>query len=140
VSKEGTISSFYWADMSSFPPHDHNARFKYTEPPNPHWKYGEKIDATPFGKEWAKGEEEGWKHVDPATENLTYASHIYRDSRIYVNVRALYQLMTSGIVPRPIAFVSTISDDGVGNLAPFRYASSWYFRGCVNVHPAGLTW
>jgi flavin reductase (DIM6/NTAB) family NADH-FMN oxidoreductase RutF len=35
---------------------------------------------------------------------------------------ALYQLMLSGIVPRPIAFVSTISNDGVENLAPF----SWF--------------
>ena len=32
--------------------------------------------------------------------------------------------MISGIVPRPVAFVSTISEDGVENLAPFRYASA----------------
>lgn len=30
--------------------------------------------------------------------------------------------MTSGIVPRPIAFVSTISEDGIENLAPFSLA------------------
>ena len=30
--------------------------------------------------------------------------------------------MTSAIVPRPIAFVSTISKSGHENLAPFRYA------------------
>ena len=29
--------------------------------------------------------------------------------------------MISGIVPRPIAFVSSVSADGVENLAPFRY-------------------
>ena len=29
--------------------------------------------------------------------------------------------MISGIVPRPIAFVSSLSEDGVANLAPFRY-------------------
>lgn len=34
--------------------------------------------------------------------------------------RKLYQLMVSGIVPRPIAFVSTISESGTENLAPFR--------------------
>lgn len=34
----------------------------------------------------------------------------------------LYKLMISGIAPRPIAFVSTISDDGIENLAPYRYA------------------
>ena len=30
--------------------------------------------------------------------------------------------MKSGIVPRPIAFVSTTSADGIDNIAPFRYA------------------
>jgi flavin reductase (DIM6/NTAB) family NADH-FMN oxidoreductase RutF len=33
----------------------------------------------------------------------------------------LYRLMSSFIVPRPIAFVSTISPDGVRNVAPFSY-------------------
>lgn len=33
-----------------------------------------------------------------------------------------YALLISGIVPRPVAFVSTLSEDGVENLAPFRYA------------------
>lgn len=32
----------------------------------------------------------------------------------------LYALMISGVVPRPIALVSTISEEGVENLAPFR--------------------
>ena len=32
----------------------------------------------------------------------------------------LYALMISGIVPRPIALVSTISEEGIENLAPFR--------------------
>ena len=43
--------------------------------------------------------------IDPAHEN-------------HVNV---YKLMTGIIVPRPIAFVSTISVDGVRNLAPFSF-------------------
>lgn len=33
----------------------------------------------------------------------------------------LYQLMTSVIAPRPIAWVSTLSREGVRNLAPFSY-------------------
>ncbi len=33
----------------------------------------------------------------------------------------IYQLMTSVIAPRPIAWVSTVSRDGVVNLAPFSY-------------------
>lgn len=34
--------------------------------------------------------------------------------------RTMYRLLTSAIIPRPIAFVSTLSTDGVANLAPFR--------------------
>jgi flavin reductase (DIM6/NTAB) family NADH-FMN oxidoreductase RutF len=33
----------------------------------------------------------------------------------------IYKLMTGAIVPRPIAFVSTVSADGVFNLAPFSF-------------------
>jgi flavin reductase (DIM6/NTAB) family NADH-FMN oxidoreductase RutF len=36
-------------------------------------------------------------------------------------VRNIYRLMISVIVPRPIAFVSTISPDGILNLAPFSF-------------------
>ena len=32
-----------------------------------------------------------------------------------------YKLLIGGIVPRPIAFVSTISVDGIANLAPFSF-------------------
>jgi flavin reductase (DIM6/NTAB) family NADH-FMN oxidoreductase RutF len=35
--------------------------------------------------------------------------------------RDVYRLMAAAIVPRPIAFVSTISPDGVPNLAPFSF-------------------
>jgi flavin reductase (DIM6/NTAB) family NADH-FMN oxidoreductase RutF len=35
--------------------------------------------------------------------------------------RDIYRLMIGAIVPRPTAFVSTISADGVFNLAPFSY-------------------
>ena len=34
---------------------------------------------------------------------------------------SIYKLMTGAIVPRPIAFVSTISPDGILNLAPFSF-------------------
>lgn len=32
-----------------------------------------------------------------------------------------YKLLTSAVIPRPIAWVSTLSDDGVPNLAPFSF-------------------
>lgn len=37
--------------------------------------------------------------------------------------RDIYKLMTGIIVPRPVALVSTISRDGVANLAPFSFFS-----------------
>lgn len=35
--------------------------------------------------------------------------------------RALYRLLTSLVVPRPIAWVSTVGEDGVANIAPHSY-------------------
>jgi flavin reductase (DIM6/NTAB) family NADH-FMN oxidoreductase RutF len=35
--------------------------------------------------------------------------------------RNVYKLMIGAIVPRPIAFVSTLSTDGIANLAPFSF-------------------
>ncbi|WP_457639713.1 flavin reductase family protein [Persephonella sp.] len=35
--------------------------------------------------------------------------------------KQVYKLMTSVIVPRPIAWISTVSRDGVYNIAPFSY-------------------
>ncbi|MBX9720079.1 MAG: flavin reductase family protein [Candidatus Obscuribacterales bacterium] len=37
------------------------------------------------------------------------------------NVRGVYELLISAVVPRPIAWVSTRSEDGVDNLAPFSF-------------------
>ncbi|MGH9589324.1 MAG: flavin reductase family protein [Terracidiphilus sp.] len=42
----------------------------------------------------------------------------------------IYKLMIGVIVPRPIAFVSTVDADGVRNLAPFSY-----FTGCSTNPP-----
>ncbi|HEV2273810.1 MAG TPA: flavin reductase family protein [Acidobacteriaceae bacterium] len=36
-------------------------------------------------------------------------------------VSDIYQLLVGSVVPRPIAFVSTVDADGVRNLAPFSY-------------------
>lgn len=41
---------------------------------------------------------------------------------------SLYPLMTAVVVPRPIAWVSTVSADGVGNLAPH----SFFTVACAN--------
>jgi flavin reductase (DIM6/NTAB) family NADH-FMN oxidoreductase RutF len=42
--------------------------------------------------------------------------------------RAFYRLLTAVVVPRPIAWVSTVSADGVDNLAPH----SFFTVACVN--------
>jgi flavin reductase (DIM6/NTAB) family NADH-FMN oxidoreductase RutF len=36
-------------------------------------------------------------------------------------LKSSYQLVISAVVPRPIAFVSTVDASGVRNLAPFSY-------------------
>ena len=33
----------------------------------------------------------------------------------------IYKIMIGAIIPRPIAFVSTLSPEGIGNLAPFSF-------------------
>ncbi len=38
-----------------------------------------------------------------------------------IDRKQIYKLMTSTIVPRPIAWISTVSKDGIYNLAPFSY-------------------
>lgn len=37
--------------------------------------------------------------------------------------RRMYQVLTASVVPRPIAWVATVSDDGVANLAPYSFFS-----------------
>ncbi|KAI0827582.1 hypothetical protein BC628DRAFT_1367476 [Trametes gibbosa] len=85
---------------------DNTTRPKYTESPNPKFVYGQKVDETSGGKEWVESAKNGWKTVDASTEDPG----------------KLYALMISGIVPRPIAFVSSVSEDGTENIAPF----SWF--------------
>ena len=63
--------------------------------PRPDWKPGDRI-ASPV---------ESWESIDP-TE---------------VDAHTMYKLIIGSVVPRPIAFVSTCSANGVGNLAPYSF-------------------
>ena len=63
--------------------------------PNPNWKLGDKI-------------------VSPVKEMITL-------DPTTLPVQDVYKLMIGSIVPRPIAFVSTINNQGQSNLAPFSY-------------------
>ncbi len=40
-----------------------------------------------------------------------------------------YKLLTAVVVPRPIAWVSTMSHDGTPNLAPAKFCGKWYRSG-----------
>jgi flavin reductase (DIM6/NTAB) family NADH-FMN oxidoreductase RutF len=56
--------------------------------------------------------------------------------------RNVYQLMVGAIVPRPIAFVSSVSSSGVLNLAPFSYFTAASSNPpvicfCTSVRPDG---
>ncbi|KAJ7698546.1 hypothetical protein B0H17DRAFT_1158278 [Mycena rosella] len=91
--------------------------FKYTQPPDPSWTFGQPIIATEQGRKWTEEEKEGWKTINAAEEDP----------------KVMYALCISGLTPRPIAFVSTISDDGVENIAPF----TWFNQ--VSHNPAVIS-
>jgi flavin reductase (DIM6/NTAB) family NADH-FMN oxidoreductase RutF len=63
--------------------------------PNSEWRPGDKIEA-PVGN---------WKTFEADK----------------ISQREMYRFIIGAIVPRPIAFVSTISKEGVGNLAPYSF-------------------
>lgn len=86
----------------SRPDFDREATFSFTKTVAPSWKPGSGANDLPIPA--------GAKHItiDPHAEGRP---PVYN-----------YKLMTSAIVPRPIAFVSTLSKDGkTTNLAPFSY-------------------
>ena len=56
----------------SLPPFDSSAQSIYTQPPNPTWTYGQRVDATPEGKAWVSGESEGWKVYNTAETDKGY--------------------------------------------------------------------
>jgi len=83
------------------PPWKPAERVAITESPEPTWSYGS--GASDGGDSLLKEHIE----IDPFAEGRPMFHN--------------YSLLVSGIVPRPIGFVSTISKDGRQNLAPFSY-------------------
>lgn len=84
------------------PEFDHKAPINVVKSPNSSWKYGQGVNDG--GASLRK------KHVeiDPFARGRSMMSN--------------YKLLVSGIVPRPIAFISTLSADGKrSNLSPFSY-------------------
>ncbi|KAG5352360.1 hypothetical protein C0989_002681 [Termitomyces sp. Mn162] len=57
--------------------------FKITDAPNPTWTYGEKVGATPQGREWLDGEEAGWKTVDTSkVEDPRFTSKLLASEKV----------------------------------------------------------
>lgn len=87
------------AQRPDFDPH---RKIEVTKHPNPTWTYGQgvsRIDAE---------ESAGHREIDP-----------YASDRPMINN---YRLLVSGIAPRPVGFISTVSGDGATrNLSPFSY-------------------
>ncbi|KAI0000381.1 hypothetical protein BJV77DRAFT_1058007 [Russula vinacea] len=81
--------------------------FRLTGPPNVGWKVGDGLLNTRLGRDWKTDEELGWKTWDMAQTSPSDAT----------------QMLNSTVVPRPIAFVSTLSTENKPNLAPFRYGT-----------------
>jgi len=90
----------------SLPPFDHSFVPKYTAAPNREWKVGDKAGVTASSKQWLEdGEKAGYKVIDTSA----------------ASPHDLYTMMISGIIPRPIGFVSSVSETGEENLAPFSF-------------------
>ncbi|CAG8236425.1 unnamed protein product [Penicillium salamii] len=97
------VSPEFEKTQASRPDFDHDAKVTYTKSPNPTWQEGE--GANDGGESLKKDHVE----IDPNEEGRPAASN--------------YKLLISGMVPRPIALISTQSSDGkTSNLAPFSYA------------------
>ncbi|KJA29049.1 hypothetical protein HYPSUDRAFT_128712 [Hypholoma sublateritium FD-334 SS-4] len=89
---------------SARPSFNHNATFSYVQPPAAEWRFGDGQ-----GRELPDVNSSNRKTWDLSNPD---------------NMRDSYRLLTSAIIPRPIALVSTLSRDGQPNLAPFRFEFS----------------
>lgn len=86
---------------ASRPDFDQNQSVQFSKTPQPDWKPGQ-------GANNPSGLSKKHREIDPNAEGRPAVHN--------------YKLLISGIVPRPIGFVSTISKDGKStNLAPFSY-------------------
>lgn len=94
--------------------------FKLTQPPNPSWKLGQGLPRQGIAGNWMEEEKKGWMTWD-LDETPSKQVHSMRYCMVLIFSRDTYRLLTSAIVPRPIAFISSLSSDGIPNLAPFRW-------------------
>jgi len=84
-------------------PFETTAQFHFTQTPQPDWKPGQGANTL----------------ADPANSTQTH-----REINPFEEGRPLlsnYKLLISGIIPRPVGFLSTIAEDGTPNLAPYSF-------------------
>ncbi|KAK4702237.1 hypothetical protein P7C70_g3987, partial [Phenoliferia sp. Uapishka_3] len=82
-------------------PFDKEAPWEVTKTVDPTWPIGGGLNDIP----WPKASEGKWLEVDPLQRPKT----------------DVYRMMISGVNPRPVAFISTVNEAGVTNLAPFSF-------------------
>ncbi|KAK6454411.1 uncharacterized protein RJT20DRAFT_130539 [Scheffersomyces xylosifermentans] len=85
---------------NSRPPFEFEQEWHYTQSPVKDWKIGSGAN----DEEWKKHKK---LEIDPNGEGRSPVDN--------------YKTLISAITPRPIGFISSISKDGVRNLAPFSY-------------------
>ncbi|KAH7179305.1 uncharacterized protein B0J16DRAFT_168696 [Fusarium flagelliforme] len=90
--------------IANRPDFDHsNKPIEITKSPDPTWSYGDGVRPS----------------KTPATHSIHKEIDPYSPDR---SVSQNYRLLISGIAPRPVGFISTVSKDGnTKNLAPFSY-------------------
>ncbi|KAK0226013.1 hypothetical protein IW262DRAFT_1266605 [Armillaria fumosa] len=94
--------------------------------PSPAWKAGQGLpEVQSSWKKDVDGPRKSWNLEEMPTRSVlvTYHSAPLPHLNTYIPCRDVYKLLTSAIVPRPIALTSSLSPDGVPNLAPFSYFS-----------------
>jgi flavin reductase (DIM6/NTAB) family NADH-FMN oxidoreductase RutF len=85
--------------------------------PKPSWNPAQPVSVT-------KSPEPGWRYGSGANDKGESLTNTHVEIDPFAEGRPMYHnysLLVSGIVPRPIGFVSTISKTGEQNLAPFSY-------------------
>ncbi|WVW80391.1 hypothetical protein I302_102372 [Kwoniella bestiolae CBS 10118] len=90
----------------SFEPH-------FTKVAEPDFKPGQGLNDLPYSREFQPSRD-GFKTIIPENEDKS----------------DIYKMMISGITPRPVAFVSTLGEDGKANIAPISY-----FNACAHNPP-----
>lgn len=87
---------------ASRPQFENDVQWHYTQTQKPDWKTGSGATSD----EWKKHKK---IEIDPYGENRSPVDN--------------YKMLISGVIPRPIGYVSTISKDGVKNVSPFSYTT-----------------